>query len=180
MPGRILHERLGDGLARIVIDHEARRNAMNNAMWDALASLMRELDADESLRCIILTGAGEKAFGAGADISEFEENRSTAKKAKRYAERTHAALQLIKTCRHPVVAAIRGLCVGGGLELALCADIRIAADDARFGIPVKRLGLVVAYEEMESWSKRSVSRTRCASSSKATSSAPRRRYAWDW
>ncbi|MEX0758631.1 MAG: enoyl-CoA hydratase-related protein, partial [Tistlia sp.] len=90
-----------------------------------------------------------KAFGAGADISEFEENRGDSARARRFAERTHGALAAVKQCRHPVLAAIRGLCVGGGLELALCADLRLAAEDARFGIPVKRLGLVVAYEEME-------------------------------
>jgi len=149
MTGRILHERLDGGIVRVVIDNRQRRNAMNNAMWDALGTLMRELDADESLRCIVVTGAGEEAFGAGADISEFEENRSTAQKAMRFAERTHATLRAVKGCRHPVVASIRGLCVGGGLELALCADLRIAAEGARFGIPVKRLGLVVAYEEMQ-------------------------------
>lgn len=149
MTGRIIHERLDDGIARVVVDHQARRNAMNNAMWDTMGSLMREFDADDSLRCVIITGAGEEAFGAGADISEFEENRSSAEKGRRYAERTHGALRAVKQCRHPVIAAVRGLCIGGGLELALCADMRIAAEGARFGIPAKRLGLVVAYEEME-------------------------------
>lgn len=148
MAGEIRREALGEGVVRVVIDHQERRNALNNAMWDALGATMRELDADAALRCVVLAGAGEKAFGAGADISEFEENRSSAEKARRFAERTHAALTAVKQCRHPVVAAIRGLCVGGGLELALCADLRIATDDARFGIPVKRLGLVVGYDEM--------------------------------
>lgn len=148
MTGEIRQEPLGDGIVRVVIDQQQRRNALNNAMWHQLTELMVALDADEDLRCVVLTGAGEEAFGAGADISEFEENRSSAEKARRFAGRTHAALDALKRCRHPVVAAIRGLCVGGGLELALCADLRIAADDARFGIPVKRLGLVVAYEEM--------------------------------
>lgn len=149
MTGEIRAEPLGDGIVRVVIDHQERRNALNNAMWDTLGRLMGELDADETLRCVILTGAGDKAFGAGADISEFEENRGDSARARRFAQRTHAALAAVKQCRHPVVAAIRGLCVGGGLELALCCDLRIAAEDARFGIPVKRLGLVVAYEEME-------------------------------
>lgn len=149
MTGQIRQESLGEGIVRVVIDHQERRNALNNAMWDALGSLMRQLDADESLRCVVLTGAGEQAFGAGADISEFEENRSSAEKARGFARRTHEALTAVKRCRHPVVAAVRGLCVGGGLELALCADLRIAAEGSRFGIPVKRLGLVVAYEEME-------------------------------
>lgn len=148
MAGEIRRENLGDGIVRVTIDHQERRNAFNNAMWDRLGDLMVELDADETLRCIILTGAGDVAFSAGADISEFEENRSTVEKARTYGKRTHATLAAVRNCRHPVVAAINGLCVGGGLEVACCADMRIAADSARFGIPAKRLGLVVAYDEM--------------------------------
>ena len=118
-------------------------------MWDRLGELFAELDGDEALRCVVLQGAGEKAFSVGADISEFEANRSTVEKARAYARRTHGAMARIVACRHPVVARIRGLCVGGGLELALTCDLRIAGASARFGIPVKRLGLVVAYAELE-------------------------------
>lgn len=148
MPGSIRQERPEAGIVRVVIDQEARRNALDNAMWASLGALLRELDADDSLRCVILTGAGERAFSSGADISEFEENRSSREKARHYAALTHATLQAIRDCRHPVVAEIRGLCVGGGLELALCADLRVAGASSRFGIPVKRLGLVVAYDEL--------------------------------
>ncbi len=148
MAGSIVREDLEPGIVRVVIDHQERLNAMSNAMWDAMAALMHELDADLRVRCVILTGAGSKAFGAGADISEFEENRSTIEKARAYAKRTHGALEAIRACRHPVVASIQGLCVGGGLELASCADLRICGEGSRFGIPVKRLGLVVAYSEM--------------------------------
>ena len=144
----ILVEREG-GVARVTLNQPARLNAVNNAMWQRLGAVFSELHADETLRCVVLTGAGDKAFSVGADISEFEANRSTVEKARRYAERTHAAMTRIVSCRHPVVARIRGLCVGGGLELALTADLRIAAAGARFGIPVKRLGLVVAYSELE-------------------------------
>ena len=150
MAGRIITETLEPGIARVVIDHQERLNALNVAMWATMAETMQALDADLSLRCIIITGAGERAFGAGADISEFEETRSSAAKAKEYAQRTHGALQAIKSCRHPVVAAIRGLCVGGGLELATCADLRVCGVGSRFGIPIKRLGLVVAHAEMRS------------------------------
>jgi enoyl-CoA hydratase/carnithine racemase len=148
MAGQIRSQTIEPGIRTVVIDHPERLNAMNRAMWDALGTVMRDLDADESVRCIILTGTGDKAFGAGADISEFEEVRSTTQKARAYAEHTHAALAAVGGCRHPVVAAIRGLCVGGGLELASQADIRICGEGSRFGIPVKRLGLVVAYSEM--------------------------------
>ena len=95
-----------------------------------------------------MRGAGEKAFSVGADISEFEKHRDTADKAKRYGERTHGAMEKIVNCRHPVIARIDGLCVGGGLELATTADLRICSECSRFGIPIKRLGLVVAYAEL--------------------------------
>ncbi len=144
----ILVERDG-AIARVTFNQPARLNAVNNAMWQRLGEAFGELDADQGLRCVVLTGTGDKAFSVGADISEFEANRSTVEKAKLYAKRTHAAMARITACRHPVVARIRGLCVGGGLELALTADLRIAAAGARFGIPVKRLGLVVAYSELE-------------------------------
>jgi enoyl-CoA hydratase len=141
-------ERQGE-VTSVTIDRQGKLNAINNAMWDRLSALFAELDADPSLRCVIMRGAGDRAFSVGADISEFEENRSSVERARSYASRTHAALERIAGCRHPVIAAISGLCVGGGLELATCCDLRIAGESARFGIPVKRLGLVVAYSELK-------------------------------
>jgi enoyl-CoA hydratase len=141
-------ERKGE-VARVTLERPDKLNALNNAMWERLGELFAELDADLSLRCVIVAGAGERAFSVGADIAEFEENRSSVARARSYARRTHGALDAVARCRHPVIAAIRGLCVGGGLELATCCDLRIAAASARFGIPVKRLGLVVAYSELK-------------------------------
>jgi enoyl-CoA hydratase/carnithine racemase len=141
-------ERQGE-VARVTLDRPDKLNAVNNAMWDRLRELFGELDADASLRCVIVAGAGERAFSVGADIGEFEANRSSVERARRYALRTHAALAAIARCRHPVLAEIRGLCVGGGLELACCCDLRLAGESARFGVPVKRLGLVVAYSELQ-------------------------------
>jgi enoyl-CoA hydratase len=148
MQQAILVERQG-AVVTVMLDQPARLNAINNAMWDRLGAVFAELDGDETLRCVVLQGAGDKAFSVGADISEFEANRSTVEQARAYAGRTHGAMARIVGCRHPVVARIHGLCVGGGLELALACDLRIAAASARFGIPVKRLGLVVAYAELE-------------------------------
>jgi enoyl-CoA hydratase/carnithine racemase len=130
------------------LNQESKLNAISLAMWDWIKEVFTELDQEESLRCVILRGAGERAFSVGADNSEFEEHRSTAAKARRYGKRTHGALERIIACRHPVIARIDGLCVGGGLELATTADLRLASDRARFGIPIKRLGLVVAYAEL--------------------------------
>ena len=148
MPDLIHLERDGV-LARVTLDQPARLNAINDAMWERLAGLFAELDAEESLRCVVVQGAGEKAFSVGADISEFERNRHSREAARAYARRTHGALAGIAACRHPVLAKIRGLCVGGGLEVAVVCDLRICAASSRFGIPVKRLGLVVAYSELE-------------------------------
>jgi enoyl-CoA hydratase/carnithine racemase len=147
MTDLVLLERDGE-IAQVTLNQPAKLNAINNRMWARLGDIFAELDADERLRCVILKGAGERAFSVGADISEFEQNRSTVEQARRYHERTHAAMQAVSRCRHPVVAEVRGLCVGGGLELATICDIRICGASARFGIPVKRLGLVVSYAEL--------------------------------
>ncbi|MGI9501923.1 MAG: enoyl-CoA hydratase-related protein [Geminicoccaceae bacterium] len=135
--------------ATVTLNQPAKLNAVNLAMWDRLGEVFSDLDQDLDLRCIILRGSGERAFSVGADISEFEEHRNTADKAKHYGERTHGAMARITACRHPVVAGINGLCVGGGLEIASTADLRICSEQSRFGIPIKRLGLVVAYDELE-------------------------------
>jgi enoyl-CoA hydratase len=144
----VLLDREGE-IARVTLNQPAKLNAVNDRMWTRLREIFAELDADDGLRCVILAGAGDRAFSVGADISEFEQNRSTVEKARRYHERTHAAMQAILGCRHPVIAEIRGLCVGGGLELATICDLRICGESARLGIPVKRLGLVVSYTELE-------------------------------
>jgi enoyl-CoA hydratase/carnithine racemase len=136
-------------LVTVTLNQPAKLNAVSLAMWDRLGEVFSDLDADLDVRCVILRGAGRRAFSVGADISEFEEHRSTADQAKAYGKRTHAALSAVMTCRHPVIAGIDGLCVGGGLELATTADLRICSQRSRFGIPIKRLGLVVAYAELE-------------------------------
>lgn len=146
MVQRVTVERDGS-IATVTLNQESKLNAISLVMWDWVAEVFTELDRDEGIRCIILRGAGDRAFSVGADISEFEEHRSTAAKAKRYGKRTHGALEKVIACRHPVIARIDGLCVGGGLELATTADLRICSARARFGIPIKRLGLVVAYAE---------------------------------
>lgn len=136
-------------VATVTLNQPAKLNAVSLAMWDRLGEVFSDLDQDLDLRCVVLKGAGEKAFSVGADISEFEEHRNTAAKAKAYGARTHGAMEKIVACRHPVIARIDGLCVGGGLELATTADLRICSERSRFGIPIKRLGLVVAYAELE-------------------------------
>lgn len=148
MTGEVLVERDGD-IATVVLSAPERLNAMNLAMWQGIADTFAALDADEDLRCIVIRGAGDKAFAAGADIAEFEHERFDVESAARYGAAMAAALDNTSNCRHPIVAMIKGACVGGGLELVSCVDMRICGQSSRFGVPVKNLGLVVALNEMQ-------------------------------
>ncbi len=139
MTDLVLLARDGD-IATVALNRGARLNAFNLAMWDALARVMAEVNGDASLRCVVLRGAGEAPFGAGADIAEFETVRVDAAQARAYARRVDAAMEAVADCPWPTLATIRGACVGGGLELAINCDLRICGAGARFGIPINRLG----------------------------------------
>lgn len=147
MPGDILLARDG-AIATVTLSNPERMNALGLPMWEKLGKVMRELDADDAMRCVLLRGAGEKAFGAGADISEFSSTRANSKLAREYGKCTERAMLAISGCRHPTVAMVHGACVGGGLLVASRCDIRIAGESARFGVPVKKLGLVESHIEM--------------------------------
>ena len=144
----VLVERDGP-VVTVVLNRPEKLNALNRAMWIRLNEVFPELDADESIRCIVLRGAGDKAMGPGADISEFETYRNNAEQGAEYGGYMHGALAAIRQCRHPVVAMIKGLCVGGAMELSLMCDLRICGESSRFGVPISKLGLVMAYPEME-------------------------------
>jgi enoyl-CoA hydratase/carnithine racemase len=148
MSGDILVGREGD-IATVTLSNPERLNALSLAMWRRLGEVATELDADESLRCIVIRGAGEKAFAAGADIAAFQTERADSKQAKAYAGGISGGSRAFAECRHPVVALIQGACVGGGLLVAATADIRICGESSRFGVPVKNLGLVEAYDELQ-------------------------------
>lgn len=136
-------------IATVAINNPAKLNALTVAMWQALAQAFRALAADESLRCIVLRGAGETAFAAGADIAEFAAERNTVEQGRTYHLETVAgALDAVAECRHPTLALIHGACAGGGLELACACDLRIAGASARFGVPINRLGFAIAYGEL--------------------------------
>jgi enoyl-CoA hydratase len=135
-------------IARVTLFNPEKLNAINAAMWRRLKLVMDELSADESLRVVIIDGEGGN-FAAGGDIEEFLTERSTLEQAQRYhGEWVAQALAAIVACRHPTVAAIRGACVGGGLEIASQCDLRIAGDTARFGAPILRLGFSMAPAEL--------------------------------
>ena len=135
-------------IATVVLNRPEKLNALTRPMWRALGEAITQLSADDSLRCIVLRGAGEKAFSPGNDIGEFETERSNKAQAIEYGAIMHATAQALEECRHPIVAQIHGICVGGGLEIAAFADIRICGESSRFGAPIKNLGLVMAYAEM--------------------------------
>lgn len=135
-------------IATVVLNRADKLNAMTRPMWQGLGDAIRELSADDALRCIVVRGAGEKAFSPGNDIAEFATERSNKRQAIEYGRVMHATAQAMIECRHPLVAQIHGICVGGGLEIASMCDIRICGESSRFGAPIKNLGLVMAYPEM--------------------------------
>ncbi len=137
MSGTVKVERHGH-VGTVVFDHEARRNAMTIDMWDSVPDRCGELAEDDDIHVVVLRGAGETAFVAGADITQFEERRPG---GGGYDEATSKAFAAIEGLPKPVIAMVHGFCIGGGLAIAAAADIRYAADDALFGLPPARLGI---------------------------------------
>ena len=150
MAETILVEGRGEPIATVVLNRPEKLNALTRPMWKRLGDVFEELSADDSVRCIVLRGAGTKAFAPGNDISEFETERSNVGQARAYGADMRRTIHAIDHCRHPVVAQIHGICVGGGLEIAGLADLRICGESSRFGVPINRLGLVMAYAEIGS------------------------------
>ncbi len=137
-----------DGIVTITINRPEKLNAFTIDVWRDLGTDFLALSEDDSVRCIILRGAGEKAFSPGNDISEFETSRSNKEQAVQYGQVMRRTIEAIGNCRHPVVAQIHGICVGGGMEIASLADVRICGTSSRFGVPIKNLGLVMSYSEL--------------------------------
>ena len=115
----------GEVTATVTLNNPERMNALDTTMWRELEKAFVALSADDQLRCVVLRGAGDEAFAAGADVAEFATVRSNREQALAYARVTHAALQAVANCLHPVIAQIHGACVGGGLEIASMCDMRI-------------------------------------------------------
>lgn len=136
-------------IATVTLSNPGKLNALTVAMWRKLARVMNALSADEALRCVVVRGAGDKAFAAGADIEEFAQVRDNPEQGKRYhREDVFGALRAVGECRHPTVAMIHGPCIGGGLEIACQCDLRIAGASGRFGVPISRLGFAIACDEL--------------------------------
>ncbi len=140
--------REGD-IAVVTFNRPEVRNAFDLAMWQRLHRVMEALSADDSLRCVVLRGAGPHAFCAGADIAAFGRERGTKWLEDRYADVLHAAMQSIRLCRHPVVAMIMGACIGGGAGIATMCDFRVGGEGIRFGITARNLGIWYPYAELD-------------------------------
>ena len=135
-------------IATVVLNRPAKLNALTKAMWTGLGAAVNALSSDDGVRCIIIRGAGEKAFSPGNDIGEFATERANKAQAIAYGAAMHGTAHALAACRHPLLAQIHGICVGGGLEIAALCDLRICGASSRFGAPIKNLGLVMAYAEL--------------------------------
>ena len=133
-------------LARVIFSNPSRHNAISHAMWLQLADVMARYDADDNIRVIVLEGDGDKAFVSGADISKFESERANAERIKEYGEAVNRGYDAVLHASKPTIAKIKGFCYGGGMGIAICADLRIAADDSSFCVPAAKLGVGYGYE----------------------------------
>ena len=133
----------------IVFNQPEKRNAVSQEMWEAMPAHVEELTNDDAIRVVILRGGGEQSFVSGADISQFKDRRRNAEDEAEYRRISNRGSEALSHLQKPLLAMIHGFCVGGGVSIALTCDLRIAADDARFGIPAARLGLGYHYKGME-------------------------------
>ncbi|MGE0310048.1 MAG: enoyl-CoA hydratase [Lautropia sp.] len=137
---RMIASRSG-AIGTIVFNNPARRNAVSVEMWTALQAIVEDFAADPQIRVIVVRGAGGKAFVSGADISEFEQQRSSPELTEAYRVLSDAATAALQHVGKPTIALIEGFCIGGGVSVALSCDLRIAGESSRFGVPAARLGL---------------------------------------
>lgn len=128
-------------VGHLIFNNPERHNAVSLEMWEAVIGVLADFASDRNIRVVVLSGAGEKAFVSGADISKFEDERSNEKAIARYNEAVGKANKAIEQFPRPTIAMIRGYCIGGGLGVALGCDLRICADNARFALPAAKLGL---------------------------------------
>jgi enoyl-CoA hydratase len=139
----------GDGIGWMIFNNPKRRNALSLEMWEAIATILDSFQRDDAVRVIVMKGTGNKAFVSGADISQFADQRKNAEQADRYSAISAEARQKLNGLEKPLIAMIRGYCLGGGLSVAMSADIRIAAEDAQLGIPAARLGIAYGLSSLE-------------------------------
>jgi enoyl-CoA hydratase len=146
--GKIL-KNVTEGVGVITFNNPQKRNAMSLDMWEGLGHALIELRDDGDVRVVILTGAGDKAFVSGADISQFEKTRHNVQASEEYSKHSAAQRALLADFPKPIIACIRGFCLGGGMQVAMAADIRLASENSQFGIPAAKLGIAYGYDGLK-------------------------------
>ncbi len=152
MSDGVLVERDGN-IASVIMNRPERLNAFDGRTWDRFRDIMTELHGDEGVRCVIVRGIDATVFSAGSDISAWSEHRTTPEDVRAYSRTIADCLDTTFSCRHPIIAAINGACIGGGLLLASVADIRLCGESSRFGVPINRLGMTMSYAELGALSR---------------------------
>src|SRR5262252_7433621 len=143
--GKIL-KAITEGVGVVTFNNPEKRNAMSLEMWEGLGQALTNLRDDAGVRVVVLVGAGDKAFVSGADISQFEKTRHNAAASEEYSRKSEAQRALLGNYPKPTISCIRGFCLGGGMQVAMLTDIRIAAEDSKVGIPAAKLGIAYGYE----------------------------------
>src|SRR5580704_17393024 len=146
--GKIL-KTITEGIGVITFNNPDKRNAMSLEMWEGLGQALTDLRDDPAVRVVILVGDGSKAFVSGADISQFEQVRHNAEASEEYSRRSGAQRALLADYPKPTIACIRGFCLGGGMQVAMLTDIRIASANSQFGIPAAKLGIAYGYDGLK-------------------------------
>jgi enoyl-CoA hydratase len=144
-----VNSRLDGSTLTIEFNNPTRHNALSVDMWEAVPALLSEAQEDSNIRLVVFQGAGSKAFVSGADISQFEDMRAAKEAVTRYEAMAETALMSIYNFAKPTLACIQGYCIGGGVNVAISCDLRIACDDAVFSVPAARLGLGYRYSAMK-------------------------------
>jgi enoyl-CoA hydratase/carnithine racemase len=146
--GKILQS-VTEGVGVITFNNPEKRNAMSLEMWEGLGNALIDLRDNPDVRVVVLVGAGDKAFVSGADISQFEKTRHNAAASEEYSKRSAAQRALLADYPKPTIACIRGFCLGGGMQVAMLTDIRMASDNSQFGIPAAKLGIAYGYDGLK-------------------------------
>ena len=144
-----VHVEVKAPIATVRMDGPERHNVLDAEGWLALAEAFESLSDQDEVACVAVRGTGGGAFSAGSDIAAFEEQRDSPDEVRRYSAVISSAMAAVRACPHPTVAIIEGICVGGGLEIAVCCDLRVCGESSRFGAPINRLGLTMSYDELD-------------------------------
>lgn len=134
-----------DGIGWMIFNNPERHNAVSLDMWEAVIDIIADFEHDEAVRVVVVRGVGEKSFVSGADVSKFDDERAARNAVQRYDAVTEGAYSSLRASSKPTIAMIQGYCIGGGANLAVCCDLRICSDTAKFAIPAARLGLGYGY-----------------------------------